>query len=74
MDTEKILKNLDRVTPFFQPIFSADQHQVIGYEILGRYEEQSEYKSLGPFFTILQCLKSIGWKWIITYLKLPWRE
>lgn len=50
MDTEKILKNLDRVTPFFQPIFSADQHQVIGYEILGRYEEQSEYKSLGPFF------------------------
>ncbi|MDF9762591.1 MULTISPECIES: EAL domain-containing protein [Peribacillus] len=50
MDTEKILKNLDRVTPFFQPIFSADQHQVIGYEILGRYEEQSEYKSLGSFF------------------------
>lgn len=50
MDAEKILKNLDRVTPFFQPIFSADQHQVIGYEILGRYEEQSEYKSLGTFF------------------------
>ncbi|MDQ7863718.1 hypothetical protein RCO48_29655 [Peribacillus frigoritolerans] len=51
MDTEKILKNFNRVTPFFQPIFSADQHQVIGYEILGRYEEQSEYKSLGPFFS-----------------------
>lgn len=71
MDTEKILKNLDKVTPFFQPIFSADQHQVIGYEILGRYEEQAEYKSLGPFFTILQFRKSTGWKWIITYLKLP---
>ncbi|MGM9957467.1 MAG: diguanylate phosphodiesterase, partial [Peribacillus sp.] len=50
MDAEKILKNLDRVTPFFQPIFSADQHQVIGYEILGRYEEKGEYESLGTFF------------------------
>ena len=50
MDADNILANLDRVVPFFQPIFSADQHQVIGYEILGRFEENSEYKSLGPFF------------------------
>lgn len=50
MDAEKLLKNLDKVTPFFHPIFSADQHQVIGYEILGRYDDGGEYKSLGPFF------------------------
>ncbi|WP_110929245.1 EAL domain-containing protein [Bacillus massiliglaciei] len=50
MDADKILANLDKVQPFFQPVFSADQHQVIGYEILGRYEEDGDYKSLGSFF------------------------
>lgn len=49
MDADKILANLDRVVPFLQPIFSADQHQVIGYEILGHFDEQSKYTSLESF-------------------------
>ena len=37
MDPLEVLTNLDNVVPFFQPIFSADEHRIIGYEILGRY-------------------------------------
>lgn len=50
MDALDILTNLDNVIPYFQPIFSADEHKVIGYEILGRYKSESEIISLGPFF------------------------
>ncbi|EIJ81682.1 diguanylate phosphodiesterase [Bacillus methanolicus PB1] len=50
MDALDILTNLDNVIPYFQPIFSADEHKVIGYEILGRYNNESEIISLGPFF------------------------
>ncbi|EIJ79396.1 EAL domain-containing protein [Bacillus methanolicus] len=50
MDALDILTDLDNVIPYFQPIFSADEHKVIGYEILGRYKSESEIISLGPFF------------------------
>lgn len=50
MDALDILTDLDNVIPFFQPIFSADEHRVIGYEILGRYKGKIEIESLGPFF------------------------
>ncbi|MBM7586638.1 EAL domain-containing protein (putative c-di-GMP-specific phosphodiesterase class I) [Bacillus pakistanensis] len=50
MDPLDILSNLHCVTPHFQPIFSADEHRIIGYEILGRFQNQSECLSLGPFF------------------------
>ncbi|WP_019152992.1 EAL domain-containing protein [Robertmurraya massiliosenegalensis] len=50
MDALDILTNLENVVPFFQPIFSADEHRVIGYEILGRFKTDDEHVSLGPFF------------------------
>lgn len=50
LNSEDILANLDRVQPFFQPIFSADEHRVAGFEILGRYKTETGYQSLGPFF------------------------
>ncbi|SFA76744.1 MULTISPECIES: EAL domain-containing protein [unclassified Bacillus (in: firmicutes)] len=50
MDALDILTNLENVVPFFQPIFSADEHLVIGYEILGRYCKDGDIMSLGPFF------------------------
>ncbi|QED47352.1 EAL domain-containing protein [Cytobacillus dafuensis] len=50
MDALEILTDLDNVFPFFQPIFSADEHRVIGYEILGRYRSENGIVSLGPFF------------------------
>ncbi|WP_433749259.1 EAL-associated domain-containing protein [Falsibacillus pallidus] len=50
MDPLEILTKSERVVPFFQAIFSADEHRVIGYEILGRFQTGEEYESLGPFF------------------------
>src|SRR5690242_17924523 len=50
MDALDILTDLENVIPFFQPIFSADEHRVIGYEVLGRYMANNEPISLGPFF------------------------
>jgi EAL domain-containing protein (putative c-di-GMP-specific phosphodiesterase class I) len=50
MDALDIISDLENVIPFFQPIFSADEHRVIGYEILGRYNGNDGLTSLGPFF------------------------
>ncbi|MGM9923282.1 MAG: EAL-associated domain-containing protein [Bacillus sp. (in: firmicutes)] len=50
MDAMEVLTNLEHLQPFFQPIFSADDHVVVGYEILGRYVNDSVVESLGPFF------------------------
>lgn len=50
MDALDILTDLENVIPFFQPIFSADEQRVIGYEVLGRYISEGEPISLGSFF------------------------
>ncbi|MFD1735616.1 EAL-associated domain-containing protein [Bacillus salitolerans] len=50
MDPIEILTNVDKVIPFFQPIFSADERMVMGYEVLGRIQYNDEYESLGAFF------------------------
>jgi EAL domain-containing protein (putative c-di-GMP-specific phosphodiesterase class I) len=50
MDALDIITDLDNVIPFFQPIFSADEHRAIGYEILGRFKTKQGIESLGPFF------------------------
>lgn len=50
MDVLDILTDLEHVIPLFQPIFSADEHRIIGYEILGRYVVGDQVVSLGPFF------------------------
>jgi EAL domain-containing protein (putative c-di-GMP-specific phosphodiesterase class I) len=50
MDALDILADLENVIPFFQPIFSADEQQVIGYEVLGRYVSENQLISLGSFF------------------------
>ena len=50
MDALDIISNLEHVIPYFQPIFSADEQRIIGYEVLGRYDGEGEMASLGPFF------------------------
>ncbi|WP_456271716.1 EAL-associated domain-containing protein [Bacillus sp. AK031] len=50
MDPLEILSNINRSVPFFQPVFSADEHLVMGYEILGRYQSEDGIISLGSFF------------------------
>jgi len=42
----------DRIIANFQPILSADNNEIYGYEVLGRYiDEDAKVKSLGPFFS-----------------------
>ncbi|PAD84548.1 diguanylate phosphodiesterase [Niallia circulans] len=50
MDALDILTDLENVIPYFQAIFSADEHRVIGYEVLARYNGQDGAESLGDFF------------------------
>lgn len=38
MDAIEVLTNLDQVQGYFQPIFSADEHTVIAYEISGQLQ------------------------------------
>lgn len=50
MDPLDILTNLEKVIPYYQAIFSADEQRVIGYEVFGRIQLQDEIRSLGSFF------------------------
>ncbi|MBU8788280.1 MULTISPECIES: EAL domain-containing protein [Bacillus] len=51
LDPLDILTNIEDVIPYYQPIFSAEEQKVIGYEVLGRIQLESEVQSLGPFFS-----------------------
>ncbi|MGO4887455.1 EAL domain-containing protein [Anaerobacillus sp. MEB173] len=42
--------NMQKIVPFFQPIISMDDRNIIGYEVLGRIQTKQGYQSLGPFF------------------------
>lgn len=50
MDPLDVLTNLEKVEPYFQAIFSADEQKVVGYELLGRIQLEDDVHSLGPFF------------------------
>jgi EAL domain-containing protein (putative c-di-GMP-specific phosphodiesterase class I) len=52
MDPLDVIANIEKVIPYFQPVFSADEHKIIGYEVLGRIvQNKGEAESLGSFFT-----------------------
>jgi len=42
--------DLKQVTPYYQPIISADTHSIYGYEVLGRISDGTKATTLGPFF------------------------
>lgn len=50
MDPLDVLTNLDKVIPFYQAIYSADEQRIVGYEVLGRIKLNDEIESLGEFF------------------------
>lgn len=50
MDPLDIIENLHKVKPAFQPIIGAVKHTVIGYEVLGRFQSEGAWVSLGDFF------------------------
>ncbi|SFG61755.1 EAL domain, c-di-GMP-specific phosphodiesterase class I (or its enzymatically inactive variant) [Halobacillus alkaliphilus] len=50
MDPLDIVGNLDQIKPVYHPVVSAIRHDVVGYEVLGRYYNGHEWISLGFFF------------------------
>jgi EAL domain-containing protein (putative c-di-GMP-specific phosphodiesterase class I) len=50
MDALDIISNIEQTKPYFQPIISAEEQAVIGYEVLGRIETETGIESLGFFF------------------------
>ena len=36
MDPIDVLTNLEKLKAYYQPIFSADEHVVVGYEVSGK--------------------------------------
>ena len=50
MDAIDILLHKEKIVPFFQPIISAEEQLVIGYEVLSRIETDEGMKSIGWFF------------------------
>ncbi|ELK44708.1 EAL domain-containing protein [Bacillus sp. SB49] len=50
MDPFDVIGNLHNIKPVFQPVIGAIDHDVIGYEVLGRIQDEDRWKSLGPFF------------------------
>lgn len=49
MDAIEVLTNLDQVQGYFQPIFSADEHTVIAYEISGQLQIEGQQINLKDF-------------------------
>ncbi|MGY4689937.1 EAL-associated domain-containing protein [Salibacterium sp. K-3] len=50
MDALDIVMNKQNVRPYLQPIISADRQDIMGYEVLGRYEDEESMLSLRSFF------------------------
>ena len=50
MKRQRAVPDLNQIIPYFQAIFSADNHCVIGYEVLGRWQTPQGMQSLGAFF------------------------
>ena len=67
MDADKILANLKQVVPFYQPIFSADTHQVIGYEILGHIKTNLITLALNLSYMMKRFQRNTELKWIIIF-------
>lgn len=49
MDAIDVLTNLEKLKAHFQPIFSADEHVVIAYEVSGKLIDNEELISLNTF-------------------------
>ncbi|GAA3322833.1 hypothetical protein GCM10020331_044280 [Ectobacillus funiculus] len=51
VDALDVMSNLDQVLPYYQAIFSADEHTVIGYEAVGRIQTEQGIQGLASFFS-----------------------
>lgn len=62
MDALKIMDQLDQLQPALQPIVSAITHQIVGYEVLGRYATEEGWESLDAFLMTLRFQKTLKMK------------
>lgn len=49
MDVLEVLDKLDQVEILFEPIYSADEHQIVAYEVIGQIKDGSETVNIGQF-------------------------
>lgn len=49
MDAMDVLTNIEHVKAYYQPIFSADEHIVIAYEVLGKLVNKEQLINLNTF-------------------------
>lgn len=45
MDPLDVLTNIENTLPYYQAIFSADEHKIVGYEVLARIKQDDEIES-----------------------------
>jgi EAL domain-containing protein (putative c-di-GMP-specific phosphodiesterase class I) len=49
MDALKVLDEMDQIEIFYEPIYSADEHEIIAYEIIGQIQDENEYFKVEAF-------------------------
>jgi EAL domain-containing protein (putative c-di-GMP-specific phosphodiesterase class I) len=49
MDALKILDKMDQMEVLYEPIYSADEHEIIAYEIIGRIQDDHNYIKIDKF-------------------------
>lgn len=49
MDVLEILDKLDQVEILFEPIYSADEHRIVGYEVIGQIQDEENTVNIEQF-------------------------
>ncbi|RSK26842.1 EAL domain-containing protein [Bacillus sp. HMF5848] len=50
MDPLEILSNIHMLTPYYQAVFSSDEHRVVGYELLAYFKGDQQDLPIGSLF------------------------
>lgn len=49
MDALKVLEKIDEMEIFYEPIYSADEHEIIAYEVIGQIKDEEETYKVETF-------------------------
>lgn len=50
IDPLEIMSNLKSLIPIYDPFFSAENHEIVGYEVIGKYVKNNKALGADPFF------------------------
>jgi EAL domain-containing protein (putative c-di-GMP-specific phosphodiesterase class I) len=62
LDPLEVIENVPQVVPQFQPVLNSSEYRIIGYEVLGRINQDGALNSLGPFFRDLSVPSEYKWE------------